>query len=105
MSVVVAFKIYDLYDTGTIEKSELRTLLVSTMKHSKNLHLPDEVIDALIERTFLEVDLGSTGTIDMGEFTEMVTKDRSVINYMTLPVLRDLTTKFPSFAFNKTSNS
>lgn len=101
MLCAVAFRIYDLFDTGSIDKDEVRVLLASILNDSNNLHVPDTVIDKIVERTFTEVDLGKSGTIVLEEFEALVEKNPSVISYMTLPVLRELTTTFPSFVFNK----
>lgn len=96
-----AFRIYDLDDTGTISKEEIRILLKALLKDNQNLHIPDAAIDEIVERTFKEVDIDSNGTINLEEFKVLVNKNPSVISYMTLPILKELTTKFPSFIFNK----
>lgn len=95
-----AFRIYDISDTGTIGKDAIRELLMSIVNDSEDLAVPASAIDEIVERTFDEVDLDSTGTIDFEEFRTLVRKNPSVIRYMTLPMLEDVTTRFPSFLFH-----
>ena len=75
-----------------------------TAKFVKALHhlllLPagctlDRVVDAV--QTFEEADILRDGKINPEEWQAFVQKNPSIINYMTLPVLRQLTDKYPSF--------
>jgi len=52
-------------------------------------------------QTFKEADLAGDGHISPDEWQILVQKHPSMINYMTLPVLKELTKKYPSFVFNE----
>ncbi len=46
----VAFKIYDLKDTGVIEKDEVKRLLVQLLQDNPAIDLTDDEIDAIVEQ-------------------------------------------------------
>lgn len=94
-----AFKIYDLGNTGVIERSEVRAMLVALLKQNKDLSLSDEALETVLDRTFEEADLAGDGVIHFKEWETLVEKNPAVISNMTLPILRQLTTSFPSFIF------
>ena len=52
-------------------------------------------------QTFKEADLAGDGHISPDEWQILVQKHPNMINYMTLPVLKELTKKYPSFVFNE----
>lgn len=52
-------------------------------------------------QTFEEADLAGDGHISPEEWQILVKKHPKMINYMTLPVLKELTKKYPSFVFNE----
>ncbi|CAI0541756.1 unnamed protein product [Linum tenue] len=64
-----AFRLYDLRQTGFIEREE----------------------------TFEDADSKSDGRIDTEEWKQFVKKNPSLIKNMTLPYLKDITLAFPSF--------
>ncbi|PIA34781.1 hypothetical protein AQUCO_03700212v1 [Aquilegia coerulea] len=70
--VAFAFKLYDLRQTGYIEREE----------------------------TFNEADSNGDGRIDPEEWKEFVSRNPSLIKNMTLPYLKDITIAFPSFVLN-----
>lgn len=96
-----AFKIYDLKKTGVIEKDEVHNLLVALLHDNPNLRIPREAIAELVERTFEEVSTSKTGVISRQEWYALVSHNPGVIGYMTLPILKELTTRFPNFVFSK----
>ena len=51
-------------------------------------------------QTFKEADLAGDGHISMDEWLTLVRSNPGIISYMTLPVLKEVTTKYPSFLFN-----
>lgn len=55
----------------------------------------------LCMQTFQEADLAGDGHISPEEWQILVQKHPNMINYMTLPVLKELTKKYPSFVFNE----
>ena len=52
-------------------------------------------------QTFEEADLAKDGRISQEEWMILVKNQPVILNFMTLPVLRNVTTKYPSFIFNK----
>lgn len=52
-------------------------------------------------QTFEEADLAKDGRISHEEWLILVHKHPVIINFMTLPVLREVTTKYPSFIWAK----
>ena len=56
---------------------------------------------AMPMQTFKEADLAGDGHISPEEWQILVKKHPNMINYMTLPVLKELTKKYPSFVFNE----
>ncbi|CAI0392172.1 unnamed protein product [Linum tenue] len=67
-----AFRLYDLRQTGFIEREE----------------------------TFEDADADMDGKINKTEWKEFVLKNPALLKNMTLPYLREITTVFPSFIFN-----
>ncbi|KAL0311883.1 UNVERIFIED_CONTAM: Calcineurin B-like protein 10 [Sesamum radiatum] len=67
-----AFKLYDLRQTGFIEREE----------------------------TFADADADKDGKINKEEWKAFVIRHPSLLRNMTLPYLKDITTAFPSFVFN-----
>ncbi|XP_015164038.1 calcineurin B-like protein 7 isoform X2 [Solanum tuberosum] len=67
--ITFAFKVYDLKNTGYIERDE----------------------------TIEEADLNGDGRIDPKEWKELVTRYPSLIKNMTLPYLEEVTVLFPCF--------
>jgi len=105
----VAFRIYDLGHTGAIDRSEVRTMLVAMLKEdSSTMRLPDAALEQIIDTTFSvaskEVKLSSEDSIGPGEWLAFVNKMPQILNNMTLPVLRELTTVFPSFLLNSVAS-
>ncbi|CAN8245556.1 unnamed protein product [Cochlearia groenlandica] len=93
------FKLYDIHGTGFIDRRELkkmvRALLVET-----DLELSEESVEAIVEQTMLEVDTNKDGKIDEEEWKELVAKNPSILNNMTLPYLKEVTLAFPSFVLD-----
>ncbi|XP_050375923.1 calcineurin B-like protein 7 isoform X3 [Argentina anserina] len=67
--VSFAFHLYDIWQTGFIERDE----------------------------TFEEADLNGDGKIDLEEWNKLVDRNPSLLKNMTIPYLRDITSSFPSF--------
>eukprot|EP00191_Tetraselmis_sp_GSL018_P012192 CAMPEP_0177618174 /NCGR_PEP_ID=MMETSP0419_2-20121207/25386_1 /TAXON_ID=582737 /ORGANISM="Tetraselmis sp., Strain GSL018" /LENGTH=118 /DNA_ID=CAMNT_0019116957 /DNA_START=956 /DNA_END=1313 /DNA_ORIENTATION=- len=91
----IAFSIYDKDGSGFICKEEVKDFLFEVMRENSKLHFTDEELDTVIEQTFQEVDLARDNKIHPAEWRSFCIGNPAAINYMTLPVLRDLTARFP----------
>lgn len=100
-----AFRLYDLKGTGFIEKDEVGDMLRALLRQNPDLVLTDDAVDEIIERTFKEVDLRGDGKIHEDEWIELVARKPACIGNMTLPVLRELTTRFPAFVMSSSMKS
>ncbi|KAJ8485898.1 hypothetical protein OPV22_018383 [Ensete ventricosum] len=115
--IAFAFRLYDLRSTGYIEREEcgyhltksvlvipykleqLREMVVALLDES-NLCLSDDIIETIVDKTFVQADSECDGKIDTDEWKEFVHQNPSLIRNMTLPYLKDLTMSFPSFVMN-----
>ncbi|KAG8659037.1 calcineurin B-like protein 8 isoform X1 [Manihot esculenta] len=97
--IIFAFRLYDLRETGYIERSELKEMVLAVLSES-DLTLSNDDVEAIVDKTMLEADLKGDGKIDQEEWKEFVAKNPSLIKNMTLPYLKELTLAFPSFVLN-----
>ncbi|QCD85136.1 protein phosphatase 3 [Vigna unguiculata] len=82
-----AFRLFDLTQSGYIEHHELKEMVLATLTES-DVTVPDDVVEAIVDRTMLEVDSKGDGKIDNEEWRDYVTKNPSLLKIMTLPYLK-----------------
>ena len=68
------------------------------MADNPDIHLDEEALDQIVEDTVKEIDIVGDGCIHPEEWQSFVQRNPSLIAYMTLPVLKEVSAKFPPTA-------
>ncbi|XP_011022495.1 PREDICTED: calcineurin B-like protein 7 isoform X3 [Populus euphratica] len=88
-----AFKLYDILETGFIERDEVKVLILALLDESE-LMLSDDIVEAIINKTFKDVNSRGDGKIDQ-EWHEFSTRNPSLLKTMTIPYLKLATVLSP----------
>ncbi|KAJ4717911.1 Calcineurin B-like protein [Melia azedarach] len=95
-----AFKLYDLRQTGYIEKQEVDKANGGSHIARTGLKLSNGSLRDIIDQKFLDADIDRDGKINKEEWNSFSLRHPALLKNTTLPFLKNITTVFPSFIFN-----
>ncbi|XP_021754371.1 calcineurin B-like protein 7 isoform X2 [Chenopodium quinoa] len=85
--IAFAFSFYDVRNTGYIEWEELKEMLLAIFEEL-DVKPSDNLVETILKKTFLEVDLKKDGKIDQEEWREYMARNPLLMKKMTLPCLK-----------------
>ncbi|KAL8054374.1 hypothetical protein ABFX02_05G133300 [Erythranthe guttata] len=82
-----AFKLCDLRQTGSIGREEVKQMVIALLVEF-DMKLTDELLDQIIEKTFMDADADRDGKINEQDWNAFVARHPSILRNMTLPYLK-----------------
>ncbi|KEH18336.1 EF hand calcium-binding family protein [Medicago truncatula] len=82
-----AFRLYDLRQTGYIEREEVREMVVAILSEC-GMDVENEILESIIDKTFQDADADKDDKISKEEWKAFVIRNPSLLRHLTLPELK-----------------
>ncbi|XWS50103.1 hypothetical protein CRYUN_Cryun12cG0059900 [Craigia yunnanensis] len=83
--IAFLFRLYDLRQTGYIEREEVKQMILAFLDES-DLILSDDVVEAIVDKTFEDADSNRDGKIDLEEGKEFVARNPALLKSIDCPI-------------------